>query len=148
MPAAPVMSMCTFLLPEVAGTKPSPRFPGRGKRLRSALGLTHGVQRPQARPLPALRVEILRREPALEGSLARRPFALEHGVIGGVAAAALRDHVSAQNTFEDEAVAHGGPARRCVEHIALPFVAPVAERPERVAREQVLRLGSERRALQ
>src|SRR5262245_7164562 len=107
-----------------------------------------GVQLAQAYPLPSLCVEIPRREPALEGSLARRPFAVEDGVIRRVAAAALGDHVLPERAFVNEAVAQGGPARRCVEHIALPFVAPVAERLEGVAREQVLRLGTERRALQ
>src|SRR6478672_1019279 len=113
-----------------------------------ALCLTHGVQLAQADPLPSLRVEIRRRKPALEGSLARRPFAVEHGVICRVAAAALGDHVLPERAFVNEAVAQRRGARGGVERIALPFVAPVAERLEGVAREEILRLGSERRALQ
>src|SRR5262249_55992753 len=93
----------------------------------------------QAYLLPSLCVEILRREPALEGNLARQPFGLEHGVIRRVAAAAFRDHVSAQNTLEHEAVAQCRPARRCVERVALPFIAPVPQRLESVARARILR---------
>src|SRR5262249_61210424 len=74
MPAAPVISTCTSLLPEAAWRC-----------------LTRGVQLAQAYPLPALRVEILRGEPALEGSLARRPFAVAHGVLRRVPAAPLGD---------------------------------------------------------
>src|SRR5262252_10048396 len=88
MPAAPVMSTCTSSAPEAAWRC-----------------LTHGVQFAQAYPLPSLPVEILRREPALEGSLARRPFAVEDGVIRRVAAAALRDHVLPERAFVNEAVA-------------------------------------------
>src|SRR5262249_56936829 len=128
MPAAPVMSTCTSLLPEAAWRC-----------------LTHGVQLAQAHPLPPLRVEILRREPALEGNLARRPFAVEHGVIRRVAAAALADHVLPERAFVNEAVAQRRPARRVVEHVALPFVAPVAERLEGVAPAQILRLPSDPR---
>src|SRR5262252_3163265 len=88
MPAAPVMRICTSFLPEAAWRC-----------------LTHGVQLAQACPLLALRVEILRREPALESNLARRPFAVEHGVICRVAAAALADHVLPERAFVNEAVA-------------------------------------------
>src|SRR5215471_9531743 len=113
----------------------SPLRGGREAPAAHARCLPHGVQLAQAHPLPALRVEILRHEPALEGNLARRPFAVEHGVIRRVAAAALADHVLPERAFVNEAVAQRRPARRVVEHVALPFVAPVAERLEGVARE-------------
>src|SRR5215469_7197452 len=153
MPAAPVMRICTSsLLPEAVGrSQIMAPFGGRvpiHALLTRRLQLAHGIQLAQACPLSSSRVEVLGREPALEGSLARRPFAIEHRVIGGVAAALLADHVETQNALEHESIAHGGPTRGCVERIALPFVAPIAERLEDVAREQILRLGSKRRALQ
>ena len=104
--------------------------------------------RAELRLLPPIPIEILRREPALERGLARRPFAVEHGEIGGVAVAALGDHVLAQDAFEREAEAQRRAARRRVERVAFPFVAPIAERLEHIARQQILRLGGERRALQ
>ena len=97
--------------------------------------------------LPPIPIEILRREPALERGFARRPFAVEHGEPGGVAAAALDDHVLAEQALIGEAEALRRPLRRGVERIAFPFVAPIAERFEGVAGDQVLRLGGERRAL-
>src|SRR5690349_7270053 len=118
------------------------------RALMPRLRLAHSVQLAQACPLSSLRIEVLGREPALEGSLARRPFAIEHRVVRGIAAALLADHVEAQNALEHESIAQGGPTRSCIERIALPFVAPIAERLEGVAREQILRLGSKRRALQ
>ena len=128
MPAAPVMRICTSVRPV-------------GARC-------HAVQFAQAHLLLARRVEILRRQPALEGGLARRPFAVEHRVIGGVAVPALGDQLLAQDALEDEAIAQSRAPRRRVQRIAFPFVAPVAQRLERVAREQILRLGAERRTLQ
>src|SRR5437016_2100576 len=53
-----------------------------------------------------------------------------------------------KGTLVDEGVAPPRPPRGCVERVALPFIAAVAQRLERVAREQILRLGAERRALQ
>src|SRR5215475_1890500 len=78
-------------------------------------------------------IEILRRQPALEGAFARRPVAIEHGVPGGVAAASLHDHVLAKNASEGEAEAQRGPPRGGIEGVAFPFVAPVAQRFERMA---------------
>src|SRR6185295_15019555 len=121
MPAAPVMRMCMA-------------FPSA---LRAELGF-----------LPPIPIEILRREPALERGLPRRPLAVEHGKPGGVAASALDDHVRAEQPLIGEAETLRRPARGGVEGVALPFVAAVTERLEGVARDQVLCLGAERRALQ
>src|ERR1043166_4256979 len=106
------------------------------------------VERDQTQLLPAGGVEIVRREPALVGRLARRPFGIEHRKPRGVAVAALHDLVLAEQSFEGEAEALGGAARGRVERVAFPLVAPVAERLEYVAREQILRLGRERGALE
>src|SRR5262245_66030663 len=78
-----------------------------------------GVQLAQAYPLPSHPVEILRREPALEGSLARRPFAVEDGVIRRVAAAALRDHVLPERAFVIESVVYGCACGGGVGHYEL-----------------------------
>src|SRR6266705_925584 len=62
---------------DLAASPPSPPSPHKGGREQTEFaacidstlhehGLTHGVQLAQARPLPSLCVEILRREPALE----------------------------------------------------------------------------------
>src|SRR5947209_6937438 len=63
------------------------------------------VERRETRSLASRAVEIVGRKPALESGLARRPFAVEHGVPGGVAAVALDDHVLAENALELEAEA-------------------------------------------
>src|SRR5580692_5317053 len=55
--------------------------------------------------LPAFAIEILRRKPALEIVLARRPLAVEHGEPSIIAVAALGDDVLAECTFIDKAVA-------------------------------------------
>src|SRR6185503_17607233 len=106
------------------------------------------VKRAQADFLPSVDVEVLRCEPALEGALARRPFAVEHGKPGIVAVATFGDQMLAERAFISKAIAQRGRARGGVERIAFPLVAAVAERLEGVAREQILRLGAERRALQ
>src|SRR6187431_3432204 len=98
--------------------------------------------------LPPIPIEVFRREPALERGLARRPLVVEHRKIGGVAGAALDDHVLAQDALELKAVAERRTPRWCVERVALPLVAPIAERFERMAGEQILRLSAERRLLQ
>ena len=92
-------------------------------------------------------IEIVRREPALVRRLARRPLAVEHRKPGGVAVAALDDHVLAENPLEREAEALRGAARGRVEGVALPLVAAIAELLEDIAREQILRLGRAGRAL-
>ena len=99
-------------------------------------------------PLGAVGVEILRRKPAFERGLSRRPVGGQHGEPGGVAAARLDDHVVAKDAFEAKAEAQRGAARRGVERIAFPLVAAIAERLEGVAGQQILRLGGERRALE
>src|SRR5258708_3563998 len=97
-----------------------------------------GVERRQADALVLFLVEILRRKPAFEGKLAAGPFAVEHGEPGGVAVAALDDHVLAKDAFEGESEPPRGAHRRGVERVAFPFVAPVAELVEDVAGHQVL----------
>src|SRR6185437_1867159 len=106
------------------------------------------VQGREAEFLPAVAVEIVRRQPALEVRLAYRPLAVEHGEPGVVAVAALGDDVLAERALVDEAVTQRRAPRFRVERIALPFVAPIVERFEHVAGQQILRFGAERRALQ
>ena len=55
-----------------------------------------------------LGIEILRREPCLEGPLDRRPFGIQHGEPGRVAVAALDDHVLPEHALEGEAEPFGG----------------------------------------
>jgi len=105
------------------------------------------VQLAEAHLLLSVRIEILRREPELEGSLALGPFAIEHGVVGRVAAPAFHDHVLAHDALEHEAITQCRSPRRRVERVALPFVAAVAKRLECMAGKQELGLGSERRTL-
>ena len=93
-------------------------------------------------------VEIVGREPALVSGLARRPLAVEHGEPGGVAVAALDDHVLAEDALEREAEALGRALRGRVEVVALPLVAAIAEIVEDIAREEILRFGRAGRALQ
>src|SRR5262245_41115493 len=58
------------------------------------------IQCREAQLLPAVSVKIVRREPGLEGALARGPLAVEHGEPGGVAASALDDHMLAEDALE------------------------------------------------
>src|SRR5215204_6319764 len=99
------------------------------RRIGGALELAQGreVARPgQAEPEPG-GVEIRRVEPALESAPARRPFAVEHRIPGGVAVLALDHHVLAEHALEGEAEAAGGALRALVRVIALPLEAAVAE---------------------
>src|ERR1700683_3276569 len=106
------------------------------------------IQRRKADFLPAFAVKIFRRQPAFEVGFAPRPFAVDHGEPGGVAIAALYDHMLTKEALEEESIAPGGTARRRVERVAFPFVATIAERLESIARQQVLGFGGERRPLQ
>ena len=76
------------------------------------------VQHIQLRLLRAIRVEILGSQPAFERGLSRRPFGGQHREPGGVATAALDDHVIAKNAFKGEAEAQRGAARGGVERVA------------------------------
>ena len=123
------------------------------QRVREQAGSAHpaGLTRRQARKallLPPLGVEIFAPEPALERRLARGPLAVEHRKPGGVAAAALDDHVLAEDALEGEAEPLRRAPRGRVQRVAFPLVAPVAERIEDVGGEEILRLGRARRALQ
>src|SRR4029077_19596452 len=60
----------------------------------------------------------------------------------------LGDDVLAERALVDEAVAQRCTPRGRVQCVAFPFVAPIAKRLERIAGEQILRFGAERRALQ
>src|SRR3984957_3668884 len=122
---------------------PSWRFPGTdyASMLRGDYTPVADIASPRrlpAQPL-ALRaggIEVLRREPALERRLACRPLGLEHGEPGGVAAAPLDDHVVAKDALVAEAEPQRGAARGCIERIAFPFVAAIAERLEGIAGEE------------
>ena len=119
--------------------QPSGHFPPHG----------FGVQRGEAcfLPYPSL-VEVIRSQPPFKRRLARRPFAIQHGEPRGVAVTPLDDHVLAKQPLVGEAEARRGAVGRRVEHVALPFITPVTELLEDVARQQVHRLGRKRRALQ
>src|SRR5258708_40281973 len=77
--------------------------------------------------LAAVGVEVLRREPALERGFARRPVGGQHGEPGGVAVAALDDHVVAKNALVAKAEAQRGAARGGIERIAFPLVTAGSE---------------------
>ena len=99
--------------------------------------------------LPPFSIEILRRQPALEVALAHRPFAVEHGKYQALSRLRPLVIMCWRNVPSiDEAVAQGGAPRGCIERVAFPFVAPIAQRFEDVTRQQVLGFCAERRALQ
>src|SRR5215207_3563264 len=100
-----------------------------------------GIEGAEAEALSPSGVEIRRVEPALESAPARRPFAVEHRIPGGVAVLALDHHVLAEHALEGEAEAAGGALRALVRVIALPLEAAVAELVEDMAGEEVDRLG-------
>src|SRR5438067_4383000 len=102
----------------------------------------------QAHALVALGVEIAGIEPPLEGGFDRRPLAVDNRKPGGVAIAALDDVRLPEQPLKAKAVPRGGGARRRVERIALPFIAPVAELVENPPHHQVHRLRCGGRSLQ
>ncbi len=59
-------------------------------------------------PLFSVGVEIIRRQPGLEGLFQRRPFLVYDGIPGGVAVAALDYEHLAEPAFVGEAEAGGG----------------------------------------
>src|SRR5207244_3418898 len=85
-------------------------------------------------------IEILRREPTLERSLSGQPFAIDDREPGGVAVLALHHLVLAEQALVLEAKAFSRALGRRVAVVALPFVAPVAER-EAIVTEEIDRLG-------
>src|SRR5690606_18659300 len=115
---------------------------------RPALGPRRGDQVAQPPPLPPLGIEIIGRQPLLHAAAHGRPFAVDDREPGGVAVAALVDDSLAENAFELEAEPRRGRARRRVEAVALPFVAPVAQVVEGAPHQQVLRLGGRGGALE
>jgi len=98
--------------------------------------------------LPALGVEVFGGEPGLEGLFSCGPFGVEHAEPGGVAVAALDDHVLAEDAFKCEAEAQGGLAAGQVFGVALPLVAAVAEIFKDVPGHEVVGLSGGGGALQ
>src|SRR5438477_2423035 len=76
-------------------------------------------------------VEVPGPQPGLEGRFSGRPFGVQDGEPRRVAAAAFIDGGLAEDAFEREAVARSGAARRRVQVIALPFIAPISQFIER-----------------
>ncbi len=58
--------------------------------------------------LPAVLIEVARREPALEACAHPVPVLVEHGVPGGIPVAALHDQMLAENALECEPEPLGG----------------------------------------
>src|SRR5258707_10058277 len=106
------------------------------------------VQLPELLLLRPIRVEILRRQPPFERGLPGRPLGFQHREPGGIAAAALDDHVVAENALERKTETERGAARRGIEGIAFPLVAAKPKRLENIARQEILRLRGERCALE
>src|SRR5712691_6326574 len=98
------------------------------------------VELPELLLLRTIRVEILRRQPPFEGGLPGRPLGFQHGEPGSIAAAALDDHMVAENTLERKAEPQCRATRRRIEGIAFPLVAAIAERLEDISRQEILRL--------
>src|SRR4051794_3297868 len=102
--------------------------------------LLRGVECRKSFDLPAVFIEVLRREPALERGLSRRPFRIDDRIPGGVTVLALHHLVLAEQALVLEAEAQRRALGRLVAIVALPLVAPVAERKSVVA-DQIHRLG-------
>jgi hypothetical protein len=73
---------------------------------------------------------------------------IQHRIPRRIAIAALHDHMLAEDALEREAKPLGRSLRWRIVRVALPFVAPIAELVEDVARKEILRLRRARRALQ
>src|SRR4051812_14102139 len=102
--------------------------------------LLRGVECRKSFDLPAVFIEVLRREPALESGLSRRPFRIDDRIPGGVTVLALHHLVLPEQALVLEAEAQRRALGRLVAIVALPLVAPVAERKSEVA-DQIHRLG-------
>src|SRR5262245_28684692 len=90
--------------------------------------------------LPPLFVEILVLEPGLELRRHGRPFAVDHGIPGGVAVPALDDEMLAENAFKSEAEPLCRLARGHIEGMAFPFEPAHAQIIEAVTHHQKDRL--------
>ena len=98
------------------------------------------VERGQAHLLPALRVEILRASQRSNAALRAGHSRIDDRIPGGVAVLALHHLMLAEQALILEAEAQRRALGRLVAVVALPFVAPVAER-EAVVAASVDRLG-------
>src|SRR5664279_5258225 len=74
------------------------------------------------------------------------PFVIEDAKPGGIAVAALDDHVGFLNALELKAHAQRGMARALIERITFPFEAAVAKR-KGVFEHEISRLSIRARAL-
>src|SRR4051812_3154474 len=101
----------------------------------------------EARLLPALRVEILRREPLFERGFAPWPFRVDDREPGRVAVLALHHHVLAEQPFVLEAETNRRAFRWLVAVVALPLVAAIAKRKSIIA-DQIHSLRRHARALE
>src|SRR4051812_31342131 len=84
-------------------------------------------QRGERRALPSVIVEVGGIEPAPERGIERGPFAVDDRVPRRVPVASLVDARLAKDAFVGEAEPLRGGARRRVQGMALPFVAPIPE---------------------
>src|ERR1700687_4203332 len=108
------------------------------------LGAWHRIQPGERRLLPAMLIKICGVKPALKIRPSHRPLRIEHGESCRVAISPLDDHVLPENPFEPEAEAQRCPPRRCIQGIALPFVAAVPQVLENMTRHEIHGLGGQR----
>src|SRR5262245_53244241 len=84
-------------------------------------------QRRERGPLLSCSVEVRGMKPLPERAIERRPLRVDHRVPRGVAVAALVDARLAEHALVGEPEPLGGGARRGIQRVALPLVAPVPE---------------------
>src|SRR5258708_6731427 len=113
----------------------------------TAIGRTWPVFR-QGRELPALLVEVSRRQPGFKSGADGGPFAVDDREPGGIAVAALHHHVPSEDAFINEPKPLSGAARRLVQRVAFPLEAAISQVVERMSRQQEDRLRRLAGALQ
>src|SRR6185295_16496792 len=87
----------------------------------TATGRPAALKIAQRLSLASVGIKIAGREPSLDSRANGGPFAIYDRVPGGVAVAALDDHVPVEDALEAEAEAAGGAARGLVQCVALPL---------------------------
>ena len=114
------------------------RMAGSDRRAVGSLRRTLHRYLGQCSSLSTVGIEVLRRQPRFEAGSSRRPLRVDHRIPRRVAVPAFDDHVLAEQALVGEPESKRGGARRLVEGVAFPLVAPVAKIVEDVARHQVI----------
>src|ERR1700682_2178042 len=134
------LSLCIQNQAETTSARAASRYAGvsplcrRGAALALRQLASDGGER---EPLPAGRIEIVRRQPGFKRRSPQRPVAVGHRVPGSVPVAPFDHHVLAEHALVDKSEPLRGPFGRLVERVAFPFQPAVAKVVESVPGKEI-----------